>query len=149
MLVVLGAHRELIHSAINFASASVVVNENWQDGMAGSFREGVRAMVAKAPEAAGVLLLVCDQPRITTGHLRQLIDTFARQSTPSIIASAYADTRGTPAILPMQATPDLLAIRGDKGARTLLADSPWPVIEVPFAGGEIDLDLLQDLDQFQ
>jgi molybdenum cofactor cytidylyltransferase len=145
LAVVLGAHRELIQSAIDFASASVVVNENWQEGMASSFREGVTAIGAKAPEAAGVLLMVCDQPRITTGHLRKMINTFIRQSTPSIIASVYAGTRGTPAILPREAIPDMLVFRGGKGARALLANSHWPVVEVAFAGGEVDLDRPEDL----
>lgn len=149
VFVVLGAYRELIQSAIEFGRASIVVNENLQEGMASSFREGGAAMIAQAPEIAGVLLMVCDQPRITAEHLRHMIDIFVGQPAPSMIASVYAGTRGTPAILPMQAIPDLLVLRGDKGARTLLANSAWPVVEVPFAGGEIDLDLPQDLDRLQ
>lgn len=149
MLVVLGAHRELIQSAIDFSAASIVVNENWQEGMAGSFREGVKAMETKAPNAAGLLLMVCDQPRISTEHLRRMIKTFVDLPTPSIIASTYAGARGTPAVLPREAIPDLLALRGEKGARTLLASSSWPVIEKPFPGGEIDLDRPEDLDQLR
>ena len=149
MLVVLGAQREVIRSAIDFASASIVVNENWQEGMASSFREGVKVVQAKAPRAPGVLLMVCDQPRITTEHLRGMITTFLDQPAPSIIASVYTGTRGTPAILPRESIPDLLALRGDKGARALFASSALPVVEVPFAGGEIDLDRSEDLQQLQ
>ncbi len=57
------------------------------------------------------------------------------------------ETRGIPAIFPRQALRDLLALRGDKGARGLLAKPPWPVISIALDGGEIDIDRPEDLAQ--
>src|ERR1700739_924043 len=67
------------------------------------------------------------------------------QSAPTAIASTYAGIRGIPAIFPRQAIRDLLALRGDKGARALLAQPPWPVICVALEGGEGDIERPEDL----
>ena len=65
VFVVLGAHRELIQNAIDFGAANVVVNDDWEEGLASSIRAGVKAVQAEAPSAEGVLLMGCDQPRVT------------------------------------------------------------------------------------
>ncbi|MGC1421583.1 MAG: nucleotidyltransferase family protein [Terracidiphilus sp.] len=145
VFVVLGAHRERIESAIDFGAAAIVINADWEEGVASSIRAGVKAVQAEAPTAEGVLLLTCDQPRVSAEHLGRLIQMSYAQSAPTAIASAYGGIRGIPAIFPRQALHDLLALRGDKGARALLAHPPWPVISIPLDGGEIDIDRPEDL----
>lgn len=147
VFVVLGAHRELIQSAIDFGAANVVMNSDWEEGLASSIRAGVKTVHAEAPTAEGVLLMGCDQPRVTTMHLHRVIQMSYAQWEPTAIASTYGGTRGIPAIFPRQAFRDLLALRGDKGARVLLAKPPWPVISIPLDGGEIDIDRPEDLAQ--
>ena len=107
----------------------------------------LRSIRAGSPSrlSAGALILACDQPRLTANYLRALMETFASQTEPSIIASAYAGVVGTPAVFPRMAFPQLRALRGDKGARALLAEPPCSLIAVPFAGGEVDIDILSDL----
>jgi molybdenum cofactor cytidylyltransferase len=65
------------------------------------------------------------------------------------VASTYAGVRGIPAVFPREAFPDLLALRGDKGARSLLMRPPCPLITLPFEGGEVDIDQPDDLEQLQ
>jgi molybdenum cofactor cytidylyltransferase len=74
-----------------------------------------------------------------------LIDTFQSQSPPAVTASSYAGVYGIPAIFPPLAYPNLLELRGDKGARSLFSAPPWPLVAVPLAGGEIDIDRPEDL----
>lgn len=147
MLVVLGAHRELIESRVDFSGATIIVNDKWEEGIACSIRAGVEAVESEAPGISGVLLMTCDQPRVTAEHLRRMIDAFAAQSGVAAVASVYAGRRGIPAIFPRQAIADLCALRGDKGARGLLAQPPWHVLEIPLAGGEVDIDRPEDLGQ--
>ena len=149
VFVVLGAHRELIENAVDFESARIVMNNEWEDGLASSIRVGVKNEQAEAPTTEGLLLMTCDQPRVTADHLHRLILMSYAQSAPTTIASAYAGTRGIPALFPRQAIGDLLALRGDKGARTLLTNPSWPVISIPLAGGEVDIDLPEDLQQLE
>lgn len=145
VFVVLGARRERIESAIEFGTASVVVNEDWEEGLASSIRVGVQAAERDAAGAGGLLLMTCDQPRVTADHLRRMIEKFETRSEPILIVSTYAGVRGIPAIFPREAHGELLALRGDKGARALLQKPPWHVIEVPLEGGEIDIDGPDDL----
>ena len=142
--VVLGAHRERIEKAVAFGDAMVIANSEWEEGVASSIRAGVGAEDA-GTEAAGVLLMTCDQPRITAKHLREMIEAFDAQARAVLIASIYAGARGTPAIFPRVMFADLLALRGDKGARGLLATALLPVVEIQLEGGEVDIDRPEDL----
>lgn len=144
-IVVLGAHREAICGSVRFGNATVIVNENWELGMASSIQAGLQALDATPDQTEGVLLMTCDQPRLTTAHLRSLMTTFSSQPAPTIVASAYAGIRGVPAVFPPVAWQELRQLRGDQGARVLLRHPPCSVISLPLDGGEIDIDLPEDV----
>ena len=146
VLVVVGANAELIGAVVPVGRAYVVMNEEWDQGIASSIHAGLKALDAGA---RGVLILACDQPRLSADHLRGLIETFAAQSQPTIMASNYAGVVGIPAVFPREAFPHLLALSGDKGARSLLMRPPCPLIALPFDGGEVDIDQPDDLAQLQ
>ena len=143
VLVVLGAHRDEIEAQVDFAGSNIVVNPNWEEGMASSIRAGVEAL-AEETGCSGVLLMICDQPRVTPEHLGRMIDAF-QQSETSAIASVYAGKRGIPAIFPRQAFAELLALRGDKGASRLLSEPDRQVVGIVLDGGEMDIDRPEDL----
>jgi CTP:molybdopterin cytidylyltransferase MocA len=149
VLVVLGANSELIGSAIPAGSATLVMNENWEQGIASSIHAGLKALDPAESDVGGVLILACDQPRLSAEHLRELIQSLAGQRETSIVASAYAGVHGIPAVFPREAFPHLLALSGDKGARALLMQPPCPLIALAFEGGEVDIDRPDDLEQLQ
>jgi CTP:molybdopterin cytidylyltransferase MocA len=146
VIVVVGAQAESIGAVVPAASATMVTNEDWEQGIASSIHAGVKALDAASN---GALILACDQPRLTAGHLRGLIEIFAAQSAPTIVASTYAGVLGIPAVFPREVFPQLLALSGDKGARSLLMHPPCPLNAVPFDGGELDIDEPDDLTQIQ
>jgi len=145
LLVVLGANAPLIRAAVPFENALAVENAEWEQGIASSIQAGLRRLVAVAPDASGALILGCDQPRLTVEHLRALLDRFEAQGTQAIAASTYAGVLGIPAVFPRAVYPSLLALRGDRGARALLAAPPCPLLAVEFSGGEVDIDQPADL----
>jgi molybdenum cofactor cytidylyltransferase len=147
VIAVLGANFEIICALANFMNSIQAINDNWQKGISTSIHTGLETLNAVEPDAAGALILACDQPRLTADHLRALIETFIAQTEPTILASAYADTLGIPAIFPRSVFPDLHELRGDKGARSLLIHPQYPLIELPFIGGEVDIDQPEDLNQ--
>jgi len=149
VLAVLGAHFAAICASIPFNNAIPVFNERWAQGISSSIQAGLQALDAGTSDAAGALVMSCDQPRLTAGHLRALIQTFAAQTSPAIVASSYAGVQGVPAVFPRSVFPGLLALTGDKGARALLAKPPCRVIALPFDGGEVDIDLPSDLAQIE
>jgi len=145
VIVVLGAEREAVRAAI-YADVMFVENDAWQEGIASSMRAGLKALEEIAPDAAGVLIMPCDQPRLTVEHLSRLVDSFVDES---IVASTYAGVRGVPAVFPRNAWGELMKLRGDAGARKLLVRPPCEVVEVAFAGGEIDIDAPEDLAELE
>lgn len=149
ILVILGANAQPIRARIDFQSAIPVLNREWQQGISTSIRTGLRELDIRAPESPCVLLITCDQPRLTAAHLRSLIAAFLAQPAPAIAASYYAGSRGTPAVFPRSLFPQLLALQGDKGARGLIDAAFCPVVSLPFAGGEIDIDEPADLDRLR
>lgn len=144
VLVILGANRERIEAEVDLSGVRVVGNNGWQEGMASSIRLGVEEVQKQPTPASGVLLAICDQPAVTSEHLARMIETF-REHPASAVASTYAGKRGIPAIFPQKAFVDLLALTGDQGARGLLSQADRKVIEVPLAGGELDIDRPADL----
>jgi CTP:molybdopterin cytidylyltransferase MocA len=145
VVAVLGAHFDLIRASIPFNDALPVFNEKWEQGMAGSIHAGLRALEAIAPQTTGALFMSCDQPRLTAAHLRALIGAFTADSGRAIAVSTYAGTQGVPAVFPRAVFSHLAALRGDKGARAVLAEPPCPVVSLALAGGEVDIDFPADL----
>jgi molybdenum cofactor cytidylyltransferase len=131
VVVVLGASEEEIVARCDLDDAFVLVNEFWNEGMASSIRVGVGAV----QDADGVVLMTCDQPAVTAGHLRALM------ATGQVTASAYAGRRGVPAYFPATAFSTLMALQGDAGARDLLRGAP----AIELVGGELDVDTAADL----
>jgi molybdenum cofactor cytidylyltransferase len=106
-------------------------NPQADEGMASSIRAGV----ARVGEDARMLFMLCDQPRITADHLRALIAADA-----PIVASGYAGIAGVPAIFVPQFRSELLALRGDRGARSIIERHRYEVRVIPFEDAAFDID---------
>ena len=142
--VVLGAQAEAIAAATNLQGATILHNPDWPEGMASSIRCGLRAVQSEMPEAAGALLLVCDQPALTREHLRAMLA--AHQAKPeAIVASHYAGANGVPLLAPRALFADLAALTGDRGARALLQEEKYARIAIPLNQGECDIDSPEDI----
>lgn len=149
VFVVLGGSVQQIQGSVNLSGAIVVLNERWMQGIASSIRAGLHAIEHRCPDASGVLILACDQPRLSAEHLRSMIGAFDQHGAQKMVASGYADSLGIPALFPRSYFPKLLELEGDRGARGLLLEAHGPLVEVPFAGGEIDIDTPEDLRYFE
>ncbi|HEX4022936.1 MAG TPA: nucleotidyltransferase family protein [Acidobacteriaceae bacterium] len=143
VFVVLGAHAAAIQRATPLEGCTVLLNSDWQEGMASSIRCGVHAAQEINPRVSGVVLLVCDQPALTSEHLQALLAAH-RQAPEKIVASRYVGRPGVPILAPRALFPELLALSGDHGARDILRAGKTNLIEVPFALGEWDVDRPED-----
>lgn len=139
--VVLGARAAELAPLLRHSSASVLINRDWQEGMASS----IRLAVSRLPVGcSGVLLMVVDQAAVTADDLKRLVSAWRRQ--PGYIAAArYGTTTGVPAIFPRSMFADLQGLRGDIGARMLLQRNPDRVIRVPMPSAALDIDTPEDL----
>ena len=92
--------------------------------------------------AEAALFLVCDQTAVDGALVRRLLAVRAGHPE-AVVACGYAGARGTPSLFPARCFPLLLELRGDRGARGLLAGDA--VVVVPFPEGSQDVDLPEDL----
>jgi len=138
--VVVGASAAGVQSALASGSATLVDNPDWARGLSTSIVRGVAAL---APQADAVLILLCDQPAITAGDLDALIAAW--QVEPALIAAAgFSDRLGPPVIIPREFWPQLAALRGDQGARSLLEwHAEHTTVAMPHAA--LDVDTPEDL----
>src|SRR5579872_5273277 len=139
VIVVLGAGHESISNEIaDLAGIHVIVNDRWQEGIASSIRAGL----SRLPEIAAcgmAILAVCDQPLISPALFNQLIDRQA-EGNYLVVACAYGDTLGTPALFHRRLFDQLLSLTGDMGAKRIIAENPGHLATVAFPGGERDID---------
>jgi molybdenum cofactor cytidylyltransferase len=145
VLVVLGANFETILAAIQSSNSIPIHNDRWRQGIASSIEAGVRALSVCGPEAEGVLLMGCDQPRLTADHLRSVIAAFEGQAGAVMAASSYAGVQAVPAVFPRVTFAELRSLRGERGARSVIESAPCPVVAMEFQGGEVDIDSPEDL----
>jgi molybdenum cofactor cytidylyltransferase len=148
VVVVLGAEATEHQEVLKGLPVDTVVNNNWQDGMGSSLKAGMKYMSEKLPNCEAVIILVCDQPYLTAGHLQQLTAKFLATGKP-IIASGYANTLGVPCLFAKGYFEELLAIGDDEGAKKLIQKFSNDVESVPFLKGEIDLDTPDDYKIFR
>lgn len=139
--VVLGAHVQDIAPALRQSSAAVVVNRQWEEGLASS----IRAAVHSAPAGSeGLLLVLADQVAVTADDLKRLYVAWRRH--PVLIAAAlYSGAPGLPAIFPRWAFGDLLQLRGDQDPRLAIRRNVDQVVRIPMPNAAIDLDTPEDL----
>ncbi len=142
VVVVLGADALRLRALLrrHGAHAIPVSNCRWQHGLAGSLQAGLAAM---PPATRAVLVMLTDQPAVTTNALCRLLDAWRRR--PNVTAAArYACGIGVPAILPHAVWRQLRSLKGDTGARAILRESTQTTaVDMPEA--EVDIDTTDDL----
>lgn len=141
--VVLGAEAESHRMILRGTRVNTVENNEWQRGMGNTLKFGLTELRNANPGLDAVLIMVCDQPAVTSDHLRKLIERAGR-SSKSIIASSYKDTLGVPALFRKQHFGQLAAIADGVGAAKLIREKRDEVEAIALPHGEIDLDTLND-----
>lgn len=142
VVVVLGFQADRLSAELAGLAAESIFNPNWPSGMGSSLACGVVAARHARPEMDALLLLVCDQPRLTVAHLRCLLDRH-RTGSAVITASAYAGRVGVPAVFGPALFSRLESIEGDQGARDLVRGHSSQPVDWP--EGACDIDLPEDL----
>ena len=113
------------------------------EGMGATLRTGVASLPA---DAAGVFVFLGDMPRVPAAVLPPLAAALAAGAPAA--APNFEGRRGHPVLFSRALFPDLLALSGDEGARTLLRSlgDRLALVESPDAGVLFDVDQPGDLD---
>lgn len=143
VIVVLGDHADDIKRETDLNSVHAVVNAGWQEGMASSIRLGIKTLLEIDPHTDGAVLMLCDQPFVTSALLNDLIA--AHQNTgKAIVASSYSNTLGVPAFFHKSIFPELLQLKDDSGAKRIIQQHAKEVDAIAFSKGNVDIDTEAD-----
>ena len=148
VVVVLGAQAEAVAAELAGLPVHTVHNPQWEAGLGSSLRVGVSGLVGAEPTVEAAVVMLCDQLRVESSHLRALVKAFSRTQSP-IVASGYEGTRGVPALFSRALFPELEALAPEQGARGVIARDPTRVLEVALEGGGEDIDTAADLTRLQ
>lgn len=139
VIVVLGASVQQTRAEIEDLPLQIIENQQWQAGMGTSISTGLAALLEREPALNAVLILVCDQPFVSTALIDRLVIAYQTKSY-QIVATGYLDTVGVPALLSDRYFPQLLQLDSDKGARQIIQQHLHETYTIDFPEGEIDLD---------
>jgi molybdenum cofactor cytidylyltransferase len=102
--------------------------------------------VAARPDASGWLVLPGDMPQV----LPQTIQAVARElALHPVVYAQYKGRRGHPVGFSAELYSELIALRGDEGARRLVARYPALGLEVDDPGVLVDVDTQADLERLR
>lgn len=146
--VVVGNLRRAIEAELNGIAVTIVENREWSLGLGTSIRSGLESLLIAEPAVSGVVLLTCDQPKVSSVTIRNLLDE-QRQSGKSIVASTYAGTLGVPVLFDASCFDLLLTLPNESGAKPLIEARLGEVAAVVFEAGGIDIDTPDDLDRLR
>ena len=142
-IIVLGANADLLNPNIDNPDGIVVLNKNWEEGMATSINAGLTTLLEKYPTVGSVIFVTCDQPFVNKFLLNDLIFTH-QQTGKSIVASSYDDALGVPALFNKIHFPELLQLKGDAGAKKIILQHIDELATVAFPKGKVDVDTVED-----
>ncbi|MGO4869715.1 MAG: NTP transferase domain-containing protein [Roseiarcus sp.] len=139
VIVVTGHAREAVEAALAGLPVTFAHNADFARGLASSLHAGVAALPA---DAAGVLVLLGDMPKVEAGTLDRLIEAFAGRPLALAAAPVHSGRRGNPVLLSRALFAALARLEGDEGARRLLGEAdPERIVEVEVESDGVRLDI--------
>jgi len=146
VVVVLGAYKEQIKPEIDKLPVQIVENPDWETGMSSSIRVGINAINQNNHNLDAVIIALADQPLINEAVFNQLIQKY-QDTKNKIIASAYNDIVGVPALFNQTLFSELINIQGDRGAKALMRKYRDEVLTIPIPEAAIDIDTQDDYEK--
>jgi molybdenum cofactor cytidylyltransferase len=137
--VVLGAFAKEVKFKSALNDAEVIEFEGWKEGMGSSLGYACSQLFSKT-KYDGILITLSDLPKVSQADYRKMIALF--NASGDIVATQVNDSFGVPALFGSDYFFELMQIRGEKGAKSLLMKHKEriTVYANPNAGFDIDTD---------
>ncbi len=147
VVLVLGAAAEDIRPQVSSKGVKIVVNQDYQRGMGSSLGVGLSAL---DPQTDAALIVLADQPFVQSATLDQIIEAY-RRSGAEIVIPMYQGFRGNPVLLDRSVFPELMALTGDIGCRSIFGDHVEGIMKVAVddIGVLLDIDSKEDFAKAQ
>jgi molybdenum cofactor cytidylyltransferase len=145
IVVVTGAHADLIEILPDNPEVKMIFNTQWAEGMASSIRTGIEALKG-CSNIDSALILLCDQPMVTSVLINRMLQE-QKISGKAIVACSYNNTLGVPVLFDHTIFEELLSLTGHEGAKQILKHYTDDVATIPFEEGSIDIDIPEDYER--
>ncbi len=126
VVVVLGHRAGEMEARIAGQAVKRTVNANYQGGMSTSLICGLGPVDARC---RAVMVVLGDQPSITSEFMRALLAAFSR-GNKGIALPVFQGRRGHPVIFDIKYRDELMALRGDVGAKGVIDAHPDDILAV-------------------
>jgi CTP:molybdopterin cytidylyltransferase MocA len=141
VFLVVGHDQDSVVDASASLFDELVINKQFDFGIATSICAAVRAC---RKDADAVIVILADQALVTEAHIRDLIDTWSGAEN-EIVSTSFDGITCPPILFPRGAFSALSRLRGDSGAKSLLANDDFVVTSVDFPPARFDVDRPEDL----
>jgi len=138
VIVVTGHQRERVEAALSGLDVVKVHNPDFADGLSTSLRAGIAAVPA---EADGAIVCLGDMPQVDAKLIDRLLSAFDPEKGALVVVPTVDGKRGNPVVWSRRFFPELAALDGDTGARSLIAGYPEAVAEAPLTGNAAFVDV--------
>ncbi len=135
--VVVGHHAEQVTNELSDKQISIIPNPEYKFGMLSSVRAGLREIPEKYK---GVLVVLGDQPSITTNLADKMIKSFFMKEN-KIIVPLYNGKRGHPILFSMSYKNEILTKYDKVGLRGILKEHPGDVYGMNVSDPSVLLDM--------
>ena len=138
VVVVTGHAEGAVRAALDGLPLTFAHNPDYATGLASSLQRGLADI---PPDCDGALVLLGDMPLVGADIIDTLLSAFERRPEAKAAAPLRQGQRGNPVLLSRALFPAVAAVRGDVGARALLAAAQGDVIEVEIASHAVTFDV--------
>jgi molybdenum cofactor cytidylyltransferase len=138
VVVVTGHEAERIGAALKGLTVTIVRNPDHHKGLSTSLRAGLEALPG---DIDGAVIVLGDMPGIEPSDIGALVAAFDPTEGRSIIVPVHAGKWGNPILWSRSFFPEMMALSGDTGARSLIGTYPEVVYEV-----DLGTQVLMDID---
>ncbi|HYQ58430.1 MAG TPA: nucleotidyltransferase family protein [Draconibacterium sp.] len=118
--VVLGASADKIIPVVEEYNVKIIINDEWEEGMASSINSGIKSIIKNYPATDAVLIALLDQPLITTEHFLKLLHTFQTKKDQIIVSVSDTGWEGVPVVFDRCYFNELQKLNGKEGAKKLI-----------------------------
>ena len=125
-LVILGSGREKIEEKIKNFPVKIVYNRDFRGGMLSSVQCGFKSL---PEETRAVLVVLGDQPKISTTVINKLIDAY-KSSGKGIVLPVYKKERGHPVLIDVKYGEEVENLSPEVGLRGTVYNHPEDILEV-------------------
>jgi molybdenum cofactor cytidylyltransferase len=142
LIVTLGGAAQAVRDAVPLDGADVVVVDDFGAGCSASLRV---ALGRVDPRAAGIVLMLGDQPGVDPVTVRRMIADGPAGPDNGVVVCQYADGIGHPFWFGRNLFGELAQLHGDKGVWKLVQSGRHPVGELAVDGPvPLDVDTWDD-----